>query len=253
MNTFEDIFASYNCVNSDIIQFLEPSEHSIILRSGKSIHINDFGTSEFYKDLTILVTGNDIDILHNCEICFPIFSLFEFLEVYYKIIRGEEKSINEDNVEMLMDIYTYIREKLEDFIESIENKYCKCITTDEVMDLYEAFRHLQYLSELDEYVKFNNYTGYGLERGDYRICHLNFFKYGRRDEDEEEDDDEREEDDGIEEDFIIIRDFSKVKDELIHWLRYFKQEHQFIIDTSRTELLKYLNKDCVGEILKFLS
>ncbi len=237
------------------IQFLNPSELSMILRSGKSININDFGTSQLYKDLTILVKGNnDEDTLHTgyCETCFTIFSLFQFLEKYYKKIRGEEKIINEDNVEMLMDIYKYIREKLEDFIEAIENgtcNDCECNESNQINDglIHSNIRYMQDIYEQDEYVKFKNYSGYGSERVKYRIYHLNFFDIEYLDGVQDEDEDEKGE-------LYITRNWEEIKNELIHWLKYFKQDHQFIIDTtSRKELLKYLNNDCVGEIMKFLS
>jgi hypothetical protein len=105
---------------------------------------------------------------------------------------------------------------------------------------------METMSTLEDYAELANYTGYGgIEREKYRMYHKNFFIV-----------EEVEEDVNGEFGYIITRDFEQTRNELLHWKKYFNQEHQSVIDAALIALTKYkkgrINDDCIGEIMKFM-
>lgn len=218
----------------------------MILRSGKSI--NGVSNSQIRKDL------NDIQKWNNagntpqygyCKTCFTIFTMFGFLEKYHKNIRGEERTIHGSQSEWF-SLYANVREKLEEFIKIIEQDHCecKCVEEDRYLGgaIYRNIHRMDELSARDNYAEMADYTGYGKEREKYRIYHRNFFIL-----------EEVEDEDGSILCYMLTRDFEKTRSELLHWLEYFKQEHQTVLDAAEKALLsKSIGKDSVGEIMKFL-
>lgn len=232
-------------------QYFHQGGDAMVLRSGKSI--NGIKNSTLYKDANILLEGNnDIDTpqFGYCVTCFRMFTLFDFLEKHHKELRGEGKARVYGTT--LLKFYTVVRDKLQEFIDSIDsNRYkpCECDAQDYRFNgaLYDNICRMSEMSEREEYSEMANYTGYGRDREKYRIYHLNFFVVEHLNLFVEEDRNPNE--------YYLTRDFQKAKQELLHWLKYFQQRHQTEIDTieaAKKELDKYFPRDCVGEIIKFI-
>ena len=228
-------------------QFIYPRAESMILRSGNAI--NGVANSQIGMELNAIKTANNTSNTPNygyCRTCFIIFALFEFLEKYHKEIRGEERNIHGSPSEWLR-LYSTVRDKLEEFIGYIDRWGCHCKCGEENHSLrgtiYKNIRLMESLSRRDDYVEMADYTGYGgPEREKYRMYHRNFFVV-----------DEVEDDDGSVLCYTISRDFEKTRDELLHWQKYFSQEHQSVLDAAEDALsFKNIGNDCVGEIMKFL-
>jgi len=138
-----------------------------------------------------------------------------------------------------------IREKLEEFIHVIDTKGVDCSCEDQDWfyngAIYNNICFMLDLSEQPEYIKMANYTGYGREREKYRIYHKNFFDY-------------RVTEDGVVE--VTGRNLARVREELAHWLKYFKRAHQSVIDKAKKALVTHkrvtINADCITEVLSFL-
>lgn len=205
-------------------QFFHNSRNSMTLRSGKTI--NGIVNSTLYKDFQTLFkrdnTGNTIQFGY-CRTCFLVCSLFDFLEKYHKDIRGDYNS--RIYGALLLEFYLMIRKKLKEYIKTIEDNTidrCECNTQDYKLNgaIYRNINKMREISQQNEYSKMANYSGYGPERKKYRMYHLNFFIV-------------EEELDG----YYITRDYEKTKDELLHWLKYFNEEHQSTLDASEALLM----------------
>jgi hypothetical protein len=225
-------------------QFNYNRKEGMRLRSGKVI--NCINNIPFYTDFCNMTSGYNLDSnpqFGYCTKCFTLFSLFDFCEKYHKELRGEERNIY-GKTSVFLDIYNVIRSKLEEFINVIDTEglICSCEEQDYIFDgaIYQNICHMLDLSEEEEYSKMANYTGYGREREKYRIYHKNFFEYYITD-------------DGLE---VIGRNFHRVREELAHWLKYFKHAHQSVIIDAKKILATHervkINADCIGEILSFL-
>ena len=228
-------------------QFIYPRAESMILRSGNVI--NGVANSQIGRDLNAIKTANNTGNTPNygyCRTCFIIFALFGFLEKYHKEIRGEERNIHGSPSEWL-NLYSTVRDKIEEFIGYIDRWgcHCKCGEEDHSLrgTIYKNIRLMESLSRRDDYVEMADYAGYGgPEREKYRMYHKNFFVV-----------DEVEDDDDSVLCYSISRDFQRTRDELVHWLKYFRQEHQTVLDAAEEVLSRYnIGNDCVGEIMKFL-
>ena len=224
-------------------QFVCSRPESMILRSGKSI--NGIGNTQLSKDMQIMVSGdNTINAPHYgyCKSCFSLFAMFEFLEKYHREIRGEERKLNGQTLEQWLMLYQTVKRKLEEFIGTIDNGQCSCDCNkqDNILDgaLRENIWHMENLSQQRNYAEFAEYTGYGVDREKYRIYHKNFLTVFDIDEDA----------------YYLIRDYQKIREELVHWLKYFSQSHMSQIESAKQELMKNTNlcKNVIGEIIKFL-
>jgi len=225
-------------------QFNYNSKEGMRLRSGKVI--NCVNNIPFYTDFCNMAYGYNEENTPQyayCKKCFTLFSLFDFCEKYHKELRGEERNIY-GKTSVFLDIYNVVRNKLDEFINVIDTEglICSCEEQDYIFDgaIYKNICHMLDLSEEEEYIKMANYTGYGREREKYRIYHKNFFVNNI-------------DDNGLD---IIGRDFQRVREELAHWLKYFKRAHQSVIDETKKTLANHknfkVNSDCIGEILSFL-
>jgi len=214
------------------------------LRSGTII--NHVANSQLGKDAAVLFNGDcDVDTPQYgyCKKCFTIFTMFDFLEKHHKQIRCEEITVH-GKTSTWIALHKVIREKLEEFIHVIDTKGVDCSCEDQDWfyngAIYNNICFMLDLSEQPEYIKMANYTGYGREREKYRIYHKNFFEYEVTEN-------------GLE---IIGRNFHRVREELAHWLKYFKRSHQTVIDNAKKELTAHkrvaVNDDCITEILSFL-
>lgn len=224
----------------------------MILRSGKSI--NGLKNTKFNKDAMLLTSGDNTANTPQygyCKNCFLIFALFEFMEKYHKDLRGEERTIHGKSSH-LPGLYLAIRAKLEEFIDCIDRQACSCNCEEQDIllegTIYRNICLMETLSRLAEYKEMANYCGYGKDREMYRLYHKNFFIIEEVAEEEEDEDGEAR--------YIITRDFHMTRNELLHWLGYFRQEHQTVIDAARKALRTYKNgyipDDCIGQIIKFL-
>lgn len=238
-----------NMRRNEPTQFMYSNSEAMVLRSGKTI--NGLSNSWFGKDSHALITGdNTVNTPQHgyCNACFTIFSLFDFMEIYYKELRGEERKIHGKPGDCL-PIYLVIRKKLEEFITEIDAGKCVCSCEREDYErdgiIYENICRMERLTEQYGLSSMADYAGYGRDREKYRIYHRNFFIVTGSAEDE----------DGLF-GYSITRDFQRTKEELRHWLKYFRQEHQSVLDAAEKALLSYkkvrLNRDCIGEIMKFL-
>ena len=231
-------------------QFMYHPADSMILRSGKTI--NGCCNAKIVEDARAL---GDFDNTKNtpqygyCKVCFSIFGLFDFLEKYHKNIRGEEKTIHGADLNYWLVIYNISKNKIDEFINTIDkgDVVCECDKQNYKLNgiLVNNFWLMDSMSKKEKYSKMANYTGYGVEREKYRIYHKNFFIIERVYEDYIGDE--------LHEEYYITRDFQKAKKELLHWQKYFSQEHQSVIDTAEKGLKKIFNNDdLVGEVTKFL-
>jgi len=217
------------------------------LRSGTAINccVNSPIVNEMTNDNYALVHGyaRDINSLHYgyCEKCCKLFGLFDFLEKYHKEIRGEERNVH-GKMPLWTTLYKVIRDKLEEFINVIDTSGIRC-TCDRRFGgkMYDNICFMIERSKEKDYIMMANYTGYGREREKYRIYHKNFFDY-------------RVTEDGVVE--VTGRNLARVREELAHWLKYFKRAHQSVIDKAKKALVTHkrvtINADCITEVLSFL-
>ena len=216
---------------------MDPYSDSMILRSGTSI--NGIKNSQFFKDLKVLTSVNNTlntPQYGYCAACFILFATFELLEKYHTEIRENEKLYNY--------IYKILQVKLQKFLREIDDGGCICKCDDQNYMLegtiLDNIHRMINLSRRDEYKELADYTGYdGDKREKYRMYHKNFFMI------------EEVETFG-EIDYYIKRDFRRTREEVLHWIKYFSQEHKCIINTTTRELKNSLNDDCIGEIVKYM-
>lgn len=232
-------------------QFNYSSTEGMRLRSGTTI--NCLQMTQFYKDIKILLDGKSAheDKPHYgyCKPCATIFGIFDFVEKYYKELRGETTTIKGNNTE-IKSLYYVIRRKLKEFITYLDEGDITCNCNEQNIDyngtLYYNYTYMKELSEQKEYSKMANYTGYGPEREKYRIYHKNFAICIKEHNPLDQDDWS----------IVMARDFKKVKKEVMHWLKYFVKEHYSVVSNTNKALTThpnvFLNEDCISAILDYL-
>jgi hypothetical protein len=218
----------------------------MILRSGTSI--NCLSKTKLWEDSQDLIANiGGFDKLHGeyCSPCRRSLSLLDFIETYYKEIKGEEVNIHGKGCSAFVRMHSVIRDKLAEFIEAIEtrnieNCYCDELDHRYYGKIYDNICRMQDLATEEKYSKMANYKGYGKNRELYRIYHKNFFVF-------------YEPGDGT---TVIGRDFDKIRDEFQHWHKYFSTAHHSTILETRHVLTAHpgvkINSDCIGEVLSFL-
>ena len=145
-------------------QFMYNNNDGMVLRSGTSI--NCFSNTQLWKDAQdVLGNTGGYDKLHSgyCTPCRLIFGLLDFIETYYKEIKGEEVNIHGKGCAAFVRMHSVIRDKLAEFIEAIdtrniENCYCDELDHNRYGGgtIYDNICHMQDLATEEKYSKMAN-------------------------------------------------------------------------------------------------
>jgi hypothetical protein len=240
-------------------QYICPKDDGMQLRSGCTI--NNITTTNLYKEIRTCVVLNNYryyypfmaDVSYDpyndtCNTCYNILSLLRIAENYGKELRGETNDIKGDDKEFSTKQYLYIivRDKINEFISKLDNnkfEICKCILPDYTINKFKSVNDAECIIRDMEYSNMANYTGYGSERALYRKYNRDFVRFL-----------------GccpIDGYMVVVRDFKQIKKELIHWSKFFNQQHCWVIEKNKqiTKAVKEninLNEDCRNHILSFI-
>lgn len=231
----------YKHIPMSFTQYYFPQEQGMTLRSGKVI--NCIINSDLYKDLNNMDNGfaHEENVFYTSP-CVEVFTLFEFLEEYYNVIRTDTH---------LSELYYSIPSRINKLISLLNdsNQQCHCNNTYckyyPFFDLFEQYCELSDARDMSmDYQMIDaqlmeTYSGY-YDRKTYRKYHLNFIYMRPRPEMR-----------------IFIdspfHDFTLLIRELRHWLKYFNRHNVPDMKKIKTILNNRINSDCAGVIASYLA
>jgi hypothetical protein len=233
-------------------QYICPETDDMKDRTGHTF--NDITTTDMYSDMMNLCHyNNDNTQSFNssnpntfCNTCFKLINLLVIAETYGKELRGETNYISVNNNDK-QTLYNAVRKNVNDFISSLDNYQFDPCTCKLPSNDISYFDNLDDLNDLVVDKQYSNYEGHVSERTLYRKYHRNFIKFlkfldGSHD---------------IQGFVYVLRDFQKIKEELIHWSKFFNQEHCVVIEQKRmttktVKEIRNISEDCLNHVLSFV-